>query len=329
MKTNNTSNSNSSNQQTNNTQRFAVNPKIGVVAKNNKKRNLFIGSIIISLILLCIFGTVFLQNHASISTYGDYLVKKYNFLKSDLKLISFEKEHDQGTGLSEGTMKYGKIHIPTMAIFKTPSGRGIQVIEKGGNISDNYQIRDISDIASKYFSNLLKYNVRFVEFRDTFNGDASDSELSDFIQSGNNYFVNDKNIEKLLVDFGSKPSSIPSSNNYSSDSTLTLYINLSKNYDINTVIHNINGNAMEFINKARFTKFAIWLYSDNEELSIINAKTKTLIDQSVFENYYVGNLKNIVAYVFYVDPNGNERNPNFDKNGNFYVDDRKIWFSHR
>lgn len=306
--------------------------------KNNKKRNLTIGVVVASIILLVsIIGYVFVWNAIQLDVntkpYNDYLIKKYNFSKSDLKLLSYEKEHYESTGLSEGTMTYGKIYIPTVAIFKISSGKNITVVDDGKNISDNYQIRDISDIAAKYFSVLLKYDVKFVEFRGTYNGDAFDSELSDFIKNGNNYLVNDNNIEKFLVDLGNNPSSLGDLSSGSitspSDSTLTLYVRLSKDDDINLVMNNINIDAMKFIDKVKLTKFGIWLYTDDENLSIINAKIESVTNQSKFENYYVINLNNIKLYMFYVDPNGNERDPNFDKKGNFYIDDSQMWFSKR
>lgn len=260
-------------------------------------------------------------NNSNADNYSNYLRDKYSFNNDDIKLISYDKAHTEYVASSVFGHPY-EYDIPDIAKFKVKETT-VMVVNNNSNLSDDYQIKEISDLSSAYFSKILGLNVNFTEFRYGNDGDAIDFALSDYLQNSWKEVISANNIENFLANFG----------NYKDESaifrgTINLYVKINMDEDIDSLTATIDQKAMQFINKTQLDKFCIWFYSDDNGLEIKSSNPKEFFINN-FKNYYVANLNGIKARIIYVDPTGNNRlGYTFDKKGNFYIDNQGMWFGY-
>ena len=271
------------------------------------------------LIILILMGNI-INHNIKMNSYVTHLKNKYGLSDGDIQLVSYEKEHK--VNVSSHAFHYLPRTVPPIITYEV-NGRITKVVDNGKIILDDYQMEDIGYIAAEYFSELLGYNVKFVEFSDTFSSGVSYQTFSDYFQQTNTPFIFYENIENFLIDYG-KFDPI----DWGAYTTMYLYINLLDDDDINSVLDNFEIKLIPFIKRTNFCKLEIWLYSgNNEDFKIKRGRNMhENLYPDFFINFSVENLENIKGRIFYVDPNGNNRNPNFERIGNFYLDDRGLWF---
>ena len=265
---------------------------------------------------MIIINSIF--NYSQAEKYSAYLKNKYNLDSADISLISYKNSYTKPA--TKGFMSSGSaaVGFPATAIFKV-KGKIVTVLD-GKNISDDYQLKDVGLMSAKYFSKLLGLNVTFVQFGNTYIGDVNDTSLSDLIRGNDLGLITDGNIANLLQRMGLS----------SKENTMTLYVNLRPNESVDYATKILNDKAMQYINQTTLVRFAVWLYQSDKELPIKNNGVHYPGPALyTYGNYYVDQLDNIKSYLMYVDPYGNNRDPNFDKVGNFYVDNRGLWYRAR
>lgn len=250
---------------------------------SHKKRVIKVVAIILSVILCLLMVNVIISN-ISTAKYRNYLANKYSFSSLDLILTYYSGSHEMHES-TEGA-PYTR-YIPAKAIFhRITKNESITVIDNKGYISDDYQIRDISDIAAKYFSDTSGQNVKFVEFNGTESG-GKDSKyefaLSDYIQSENNSLVSDSNIKEFLTDFLS-----PGRGN-----GLSIFAKISpeKNRDVAEL--DIVKVFSTLMSKNSYPSIDLLSYSNDAGLQISPTVSGTSSDNTDYTFYYVTSRLNM------------------------------------
>jgi len=280
-----------------------------------KSRKIWVISIVstISIIIVLIAGAI-IRHNIKLKKYTEYLKDKYGVSDSEIRFKSYKKEHNVYEGDFYGPYKR---KVPSIITYEV-NDRTVKVVDNGTTICDDYQIKDISYIAAEHFSKITGYNVEFVEFKSNSRyGNGFSDSLSEYMQTKNNSVITLDNIENFLVGYKNFDPNLFTS--------INLFINIASYDDLDTLVKDIDAKLFPYIKRTGLYNMGIWLYQGNgQKLAITRSSLRnSKILPHYFCNYYVGDLDNIIAYLFC----GTKKN--FRQVGNFSVDERGIWFFSR
>ena len=254
-------------------------------------------------------------NHTiKLKRYSQYLKDKYSLSDGDIRFLSYEREHT--VRIPTQIFQSTKRTVPRIITYEV-NGRNVKVVDNGTHILDDYQIKEISYIAAEYFTELLGYTVEFVQFNGNSRYDKGYSDaLSHYVQTKNNAYVSLENIEDFLIGYKDFESDYNST-------YISLFVNITENEDLYALINDIDVKLTPIVERTGLNNIGIWLYDGNgEELTIVKSTLRNDTNYpDQFNTYYVEHLDHIIAYL----DNG-RRKDNFERIGNFYVDDRGLWF---
>jgi len=210
--------------------------------------------------------------------YKGYLCEKYGFAAQELDEYYYQESiKKQVKPFLDSGLSYD---VPAIEIFKYKDSY-ITVSDRGGFISDDYQLYDISCLIGEYFGDIIGYETPFSMFRYAGNGNVEDVFLMRYLQLEYNDIFAKKDVPFLLEN--------------GLQSEMNLYIFVKAESDLEKQIEAITGSLCSYVesNKAYqhdfqwigFRCFCVYIYDAESELKIKrrNPRYEVELDSSFFD----------------------------------------------
>ncbi|MBQ8535286.1 MAG: hypothetical protein IJ463_06340 [Bacilli bacterium] len=236
------------------------------------------------------------ENKPIIKEMVNHLNNKYNINITENDCIQFKIEDYRQKSYITYTANR---NVPNVGVFEIDNKK-IKVIENNGNMIDNYQIEEINDLIAEYFSKILSVKVDYVEIREQNDQSIKNYLLNGIIVNKMNTKITKNNIEELINEIYKIP-----------NLKLVFYIKDTENR--NETINKITNNSI-FLREENIKEFNVYIYSKDEDLSII------YLDEKLNKNLDYENYKEIVFGSYFVP---NEYEYDYEKSYNQEYDHYK------
>ena len=218
------------------------------------------------------------ENKPIIKEMVNHLNNKYNINVTENDCIQFKIEDYRQKYYISFTANR---NVPNVGVFEIDNKK-IKVIENNGNMIDNYQIEEINYLIAEYFSKILNVKVDYVEIRKQNDPSIRNYLLNGIIVNKMNTKITKNNIEELI-------------NEIYKISNLKLVFYIKDTENRNETINKITNNSI-FLREENIKEFNVYIYSKDEDLSIIylDEKLNKKLDyenykEIVFGSYFVPN----------------------------------------
>lgn len=218
------------------------------------------------------------ENKPIIKEMVNHLNNKYNINVTENDCIQFKIEDYRQKYYITFTANR---NVPNVGVFEIDNKK-IKVIENNGNMIDNYQIEEINYLIAEYFSKILNVKVDYVEIRKQNDPSIRNYLLNGIIVNKMNTKITKNNIEELI-------------NEIYKISNLKLVFYIKDTENRNETINKITNNSI-FLREENIKEFNVYIYSKDEDLSIIylDEKLNKKLDyenykEIVFGSYFVPN----------------------------------------
>ena len=218
------------------------------------------------------------ENKPIIKEMVNHLNNKYNINVTENNCIQFKIEDYRQKYYITYTANR---NVPNVGVFEIDNKK-IKVIENNGNMIDNYQIEEINYLIAEYFSKILSVKVDYVEIREQNYQSIKNYLLNGIIVNKMNTKITKNNIEELI-------------NEIYKISNLKLVFYIKDTENRNETINKITNNSI-FLREENIKEFNVYIYSKDEDLSIIylDEKLNKKLDyenykEIVFGSYFVPN----------------------------------------
>lgn len=236
------------------------------------------------------------ENKPIIKEMVNHLNNKYNINITENDCIQFKIEDYRQKSYITYTANR---NIPNVGVFEIDNKK-IKVIENNGNMIDDYQIEEINDLIAEYFSKILSVKVDYVEIREINDQSIKKYLLNGIIVNKMNTKITKNNIEELINEIYKIP-----------NLKLVFYIKDTENR--NEEINKITNNSI-FLREENIKEFNVYIYSKDEDLSII------YLDEKLNKNLDYENYKEMVFGTNFVP---NEYEYDYEKSYNQEYDHYK------
>lgn len=205
---------------------------------------------------------------------AEYISNKYNEKFYADECIYYKEEDYEFHGDIFGNGK--DYNIPYIAIFEK-NNEQITVVDRKGKVSDDRQLKDLNNIISNYFSNVVGCKIDFVQIKEVHKSGNYDIVINDYIQNHFNDLITNTNIEEFIKGI-------------LKEDNLELIFFLKDTDNREQLIDTITTNLNYLKENENIKKVQFYIYDKNEDL-VINCFEKRLekdyYDEYKFDYYYV------------------------------------------